>query len=291
MSDTTHNNGERTGLYRFTSIARPIDPSYLTNRALLYALPVLGVLGAVVAVTTGQGDEALRIAFTGMLVSFIAWAFTRDLAPDYVETAFVALGLAWLGSLAFGTDKVLVVFAVLLLLRVVNRTTGLPLTWFDTASVLGFVGYTSMQTGQPLLVLLMALAFALDGLLHQPLRRHLAAAAVCLPLFAWLVANAPGFALVQLALVDWVLLALALLGGAVFVVLSPEPISYYDNAYDRLDLGRVNASFLIGLLAGLQAVVTLGPTAWFETPIWACLFAVLLSFVVRKFFDWKATVS
>jgi hypothetical protein len=28
-------------MYRFTSIARPIDPAYLTNRALLMILPLL----------------------------------------------------------------------------------------------------------------------------------------------------------------------------------------------------------------------------------------------------------
>ena len=148
-----------------------------------------------------------------------------------------------------------------------------------------------MQTSQPLLILVMALVLALDGTLQKPLRRHVFAAVACLPLFAWMLGTDAAFALTRLALFDWIVLGASLLGGALLVVLSPEPISYYDNAYTRLDRVRVNAGFVAGLLAGFQAIVTLGPVAWFETPIWACLVVVLLSFAVRRVLDWKAGIT
>ncbi|MEM1174744.1 MAG: hypothetical protein AAGA33_00225 [Pseudomonadota bacterium] len=291
MTDATHTVAERSGLSRFTSIARPIDPSYVTNKALLYLLPLLGVLSAVIAWASGNTENAAGVAFSGVLVAFIAWALTRDLAPDFVEASFIALACAWLGSLTVGTGQVLTAFAVLLLIRVVNRCTGLPLTWFDTFSVLGFITYTALQTDQPLLVLVMAVAFAGDAFLNEPLRRHAVAALLCMPLFVWVLATSPGFAVDSLAAIDWIILSVSLLGGVLLVTLSPEPISYYDNAYDRLDRYRVSAGFIVGLLAGLQTVVTLGPTAWFETPIWACLSVVLVSFAVRRLREWRAATT
>ena len=138
MSEDSSTGTERTGVYRFTSIARPIDPSYLTNKILLYILPVVGLVNAALAMFTDLGVAPLPAAINGVLVALVAWALTRELAPDFVEAAFVALAIAWLSNLAFGTSQVLPVFATILLLRVVNRSTGLPLTWFDTISVLGF---------------------------------------------------------------------------------------------------------------------------------------------------------
>ena len=35
-----------TGVYRFTSIARPVDPAYPTNRALLFLVPIAAAAAA-----------------------------------------------------------------------------------------------------------------------------------------------------------------------------------------------------------------------------------------------------
>ena len=89
----------------------------------------------------------------------------------------------------------------------------------------------------------------------------------------------------DLTALDWSLIAL--FAGGVFLVVnrSREPISYCDTSPDRLDRVRVNAGLIVGFLIAAQALLANGRAAWLETPIWACMIAVLLSFLVRH---WKS---
>jgi hypothetical protein len=274
-----------TGIYRFTSIARPIDPAYLTNRALLIVLPLLALLSAGLASVYDIGSGPVSAAVSGALAAFAAWALTRELAPDYNGAAFVALALAWALNVAFGVRLVLLVFVALLLVRIVNRTTGLPSRPFDTFSVFAFCTWAAISTQQPLILLVMGVAFALDAALKDPLRHHYLAAAACLPVFVWMLLSDAAVISSDLTAWDWSLIAL--FAGGVFLVVkrSRDPISYCDTSPDRLDRVRVNAGLIVGLLIAIQALLTNGCSAWLETPIWACVIAVLLSFVVGY---WKS---
>ena len=111
-------------MYRFTSIARPIDPAYLTNRALLMILPLLMLASGGLASLYDMGDGPAAAAFSGALAAFAAWALTRELAPDYSGAAFVALALAWAANIALEASSVMLLFVALLLVRLVNRSTG-----------------------------------------------------------------------------------------------------------------------------------------------------------------------
>jgi hypothetical protein len=80
---------------------------------------------------------------------------------------------------------------------------------------------------------------------------------------------------------DWSLLGASALGIVLIVKKNPEPVSYCDIRPERLDRVRVNAGLIVGWLLAVQAVLTNGRSAWLETPIWACIIAVLLTFVAR----------
>lgn len=270
------------GAYRFTSLARPIDPAFLTNRALLIVLPVVGLLSAGLASFHDMGSGPLSAAFSGALVAFVAWALTRELAPDYHGAAFVALALAWSINVAFGVRLVLLLFVALLLVRMVNRSTGLPSRPLDTLSLFGFCTWAAMSTQQPLILLITSLAFALDARLEDPLRRHYLAAAASLAAFVWMLPGDADLIASDLTLRDWSLIGAFALGIALVAKTNPEPVSYCDTSPDRLDRVRVNAGLIVGLLLAVQALLTNGHSAWLETPIWACLIAVLLSFAVRQ---------
>jgi hypothetical protein len=269
-------------MYRFTSVARPIDPAYLTNRALLIVLPIVGLLSAGLATLQDAGSGPLSAAFSGVLVAFAAWALTRELAPDYNGAAFVALTLAWLAHVAFGTNRVLLLFVALVLVRAVNRSTGLPWRPLDTLGVFGFCTWAAINTQQPLILLLASLAFALDAILEEPLRLHLLAAAACLAGFAWMLIGGTDLFADDLTLRDWSLVGAFALGIAVVAKTSPDPVSYCDVSPDRLDRVRVNAGLVVGSLIAVQALLTDGRAAWLETPIWTCIIAVLLSSLARR---------
>ena len=271
-----------TGIYRFTSIARPIDPAYLTNRALLIVLPVVGLLSAGLAFLHDLGGDPLSAALSGALVAFAAWALTRELAPDHNGAAFVALAIAWIANVAFGTSLVLLLFVAIVLVRVVNRSTGLPLRPLDTLGVIGFCTWAAISTEQPLILLVASLAFLLDAMLEEPLRRHYLAAAVCVPVFVWVLDGHANLIASDLAVRDWLLIGASALGVALFAKTNPEPVSYCDISPDRLDLVRVNVGLIVGWLLGVQALLTNGRSAWLETPFWACMIALLLSLVARQ---------
>ena len=270
------------GIYRFTSIARPLDTAYLTNRALLVLLPVVGLVSAGLASLDDSGSHPLSAALSAVLVAFAAWALTRELAPDYSGAAFVALALAWVANIAFGTRLVLLPFVALVLVRVVNRSTGLPLRPLDTLGVLGFCAWAAISMGQPLILVVASLAFLLDATLEKPLRRHYLSAAVCLLISFWMLPGDSGLAGGDLSVRDWSLVGTSLLGVVIFVATNPEPVSYCDISPDRLDPMRVNAGVILGWLLSVQALLSNGRSAWLETPIWACIIALLVSLVVRQ---------
>ena len=278
MTEPTSN---LSGMYRFTSIARPIDPAYLTNRALLMVLPFLMLLSAGLALLYDIGNGPVAAAFSGALAGFAAWALTRELAPDYSGAAFVALALAWIANVAFGATSVLLVFVALLLVRLVNRSTGPRWRPLDTLGVLGFCIWAAVSTQQPLLLVVTAVAFSLDATLKEPLRRHYFAAAICVPVFIWMLPGDARLIAADLAAWDWVLIAAFASGIILVAATSPEPVSYCDTSPDRLDRARVNAGLVTGWLAAAQALLTDGSSAWLETPIWVCMIAVLVSSAER----------
>ncbi len=271
-----------SGVYRFTSIARPIDPAYLTNRALLIVLPVLGLLSAALATVHDTGTGPLSAAFIGVLVALVAWALTRELAPDYNDAAFIALATAWIINVAFGVRLVLLLFIAILLIRIVNRSTGLPARPLDTLGVFGLCAWAAISTEQPLILLVASSAFALDAVLEDPLRRHYLAAAACVGVFVWMLLGDANLIARDLSVRDWSLIGASALGIGLIVKTNPDPVSYCDTSPDRLDRARVNAGLVVGWLLAVQSLLTGGRSAWLETPIWACLLAVLLSFVVRQ---------
>ena len=243
-----------SGLNRFTSIARPIDPAYLTNRALLIALPVLAVLSAALASVHDTGSGPLSAAFIGALVALVAWALTRELAPDYNDAAFIALAIAWIINVAFGVRLVLLLFVAILLIRIVNRSTGLPSRPLDTIGVFGFCAWAAISTEQPLILLIASSAFAIDAVLEDTLRRHYLAAAASLIVFAWMLLGDANLIAGDLSMRDWSLIGASALGIALVVRSSPDPVSYCDTSPDRLDRVRVNAGLIVGWLLAVQAL-------------------------------------
>lgn len=76
---------------------------------------------------------------------FFAWALCRELDPDHDLSAFVATGLALVGLFFWDLPNLGALLWVLLVVRIVNRTAGLPATALDSLAVLGLGGWLSAQ--------------------------------------------------------------------------------------------------------------------------------------------------
>ena len=180
-------------IYRVTSIGRPIEPKYPTNKAILLLLPVAALIAGVVTLMQGDGGGA---SATGALVAFLVvfgcWALGREMAPDDDPAAFIGTALGFIALWWWPSPSLLLLFAALALSRIVNRTTGLTARLRDSVIVSALVIWTMFSLQNPLVGVVAALAFLLDARLADPNRRQWMFAGVCLTAVAvqvWLIGS------------------------------------------------------------------------------------------------------
>lgn len=222
---------------------RSLDPGYPTNLAM--------VLWVALAWWLWGGAAGLSI--------FFAWALTRELDPDRPLAALLAALLATLwGGYSSG------LFLLLLGMRFVNRTPGVPARWLDSLVLLG------LAWSRPNAAWIAAAAFFLDAVLDKPLRRHLVFGSLALGSLAQsdcLSAAGPSPQLSS-----------GLLLGASFllVCLAKPPTSGGDEDGRRLNPSRVLAAQLLAMLGALASAwcwQEMGVFAWWS--LWSGLFAVV----------------
>ena len=164
-------------IYALTSIGRPIDLKYPSNRYMVILLAPSAVLAVLLGLWQGGSwADVLAFALATALAAFGGWALGRELDPDDQVAAFVALVLAVLVMLIMGAGRggglFLVLFATLGLVRQVNRTTGLEARLSDSLILLALTLWVMYGTDNPLFGLVAGLSFTLDGSLGKPLRRQ-----------------------------------------------------------------------------------------------------------------------
>lgn len=152
-------------IYRFTTLARPLDPSWRTNRAVLVLMPLGAIISGVVAWWVAGVDEiaTLWAAVSGAAVVLGAWALGRELAPDDERAAFFAMILGFGSFLMVSNASLFLLFTGLMLSRLVARTVGLPPTMLDGFAALAMAGATAVATCSPDIWLIAALALGLDA--------------------------------------------------------------------------------------------------------------------------------
>lgn len=200
------------------------------------------------------------------LAVFLAWALSRELDPDYDLSAFVAAALTTAGIFFCGLPDFGGLFWLLLAVRVVNRTTGLPATIFDSIAVLGLGVWLSLR-GNGGYAALTAVAFWLDAGLPPAHGRQLAfavaaalAAAVALA-FQGAPALSLGAGAVALGLSA---LFLPVLAG------SGALRNTEDETGEKLKPARVQSGQVLALASGIALALTEGTGGLAAAlPLWA----------------------
>jgi hypothetical protein len=244
-------------IYKYSSIGRPLDPEYRTNKAVLVLMPVGAGLGALTAWMADQpGGQVLLQAMYFLLIVFGSWALARELDPDDHAAAFIGLAIALFAALTVESPGILIVFATLGLVRIVNRSTGLVARQLDSVIVMLLAFAVIYTTQSPFFGLVAALAFILDGSLKEPLRRQWIYALICFGgTIVYLVDHDVG--LTNLAAPDSLFGWLALLFLLIFALntlLLKEVHSRSDVNGTTLDLSRVRGGMVVGLMAALQGI-------------------------------------
>jgi hypothetical protein len=191
-------------LYEISSIGRPIDPRFPSNKAIMIVCAVALVGGAVWGgVQDGTLAGAAAQGLSATLTVFLAWALGRELDPDVNRTAFIAVAFAVAVWAMLGASDLWITAATLGLTRIVNRTVGPPAKLTDSCIVAGVIAFAVLWAGHWTLTLAAAIAFALDAVLPEGRKRQLV------------------FGAIMLALLGWVLLRPAELGGTPLALVMP----------------------------------------------------------------------
>lgn len=157
---------------RFSSITRPIDQDYPTNRAISIITLVLIFAGSVIQVLSGNPPvQAIISGIRSGVSVFLAWALARELDPDNELSAFSAAFFACLGLLYFPGPELLASAFFLLLIRILNRSTGMPATKSDSLVILLLSSWLALRENW-IFGAVAALAFFLDSRLSEPERRQ-----------------------------------------------------------------------------------------------------------------------
>lgn len=244
-------------IYRYTSIGRPLDPQYPTNKAVLLLMPVAAVLGIAVALIAGEtGTAAALHGVAFLLVIFGSWALARELDPDDNPAAFIAMAVAAYAALAVDSPGILIVFTTLGLVRIVNRSTGLASRKTDSIVMLLLTFWVIYGTESPLFGAVAALAFILDGILKNPLRHQWFFGLICLGgAVVYIIDHDIGLGSLAApdTLFGWMAL-LFLLIFALNMLLLKNVFSKGDFGGEQLDVARVKGGMAVGLLAALQGI-------------------------------------
>ena len=236
---------------------------------MLVLLAPAALAGVLVALWQGlETTRAIQLGLSTALAAFGGWAMAREFAPDDQAATIIALVLAVTVNLAMGDTgglyHLLLLFTVLALTRVVNRTTGLEARLSDSVILLALTLWVVYGTANPLFAAVAGLAFALDGLLDPaPLRRQwlfalLSFGAVIVYMVDYDVG--PEVYTVPATLSQWLAILTALM-FALNIFLLRKVSSRCDVGRKPMSPSRVRGGMWVALLAIMQGVPEVGEIA------------------------------
>lgn len=265
-------------IHRFSAIARPVEPQYPTNLAILVLMGLSLVALAITAIVRGAAPaDSLLAGVVGALVVFATWAMARDLAPDDNPAAFIALVPVAAMVLYGANPMVLGPLVALGLVRVVNRSVGPSAMLTDRVVLVVLVFVVARDPHGFGVGVAAVLAFVLDALLPER------------SVEGWLFAGLAAAATVVGVLIGdsmpsvvtpgpWTLGAIGVAVAFGLVMLAQPPLrSAYDTIPDvPLRRDRVQGGMLVGLVAALGSLPGGDPAVLDWGVAWAACLGVVL---------------
>lgn len=176
-------------LLKFTHIGRIVDPQYPTNRAIMLWSILASVAVFVMRMIEGLevGTAMYQTVYVAITV-FLTWALTREVDPEEPLSAFMATALITVALIAFMPEVNLLALPYLMfVIRIINRTIGLPAKWTDSLVILGFTASIAFVSSW-VYALPGVIAFLLDALLPEADRKQFlfAGASLVVVVFAYI---------------------------------------------------------------------------------------------------------
>lgn len=168
-----------------THLGRPLDPRYPTNRVI--RLWVVLIFFAMFGFRLLTGEDVFQAgiqAVSASLSIFFVWAFAREIDPQEQLSAFVAVLFMTIAVFLVDVQfNLLVLFYLMMMTRIINRTFGLPAKLSDSILLLIVTGVVAL-IGNWIYAVIGIIAFLLDSLLPQADSKHRLFAALSLVIMA-----------------------------------------------------------------------------------------------------------
>ncbi|MGM0651302.1 MAG: hypothetical protein ACQES4_00740 [Bacillota bacterium] len=126
---------------------------------------MFAVYFAYLLVTAVPAAAALAEAFGAGIALFLSWALGREIDPVYQWSAFYAQPFVLAASLYYGAPALLNLFFILLIMRFLNRSTGLRPTVLDALMLIllgAVLYYNGVYSGLPLLLLVLVSDYVME---------------------------------------------------------------------------------------------------------------------------------
>lgn len=261
-------------MYRYTALGRAIDPiHYRSNLYIVLLTFATGVLAGLVTLINGNDFSAAVAAgfFTAAAV-FVAWVYTRDIDPDYNESAFLAAAATL--TVAPAPLMILSIASLAVMLRVVSRIVGPVPRLPEYVGVLVLLGIASVVDGG-MVALAAIVGFLLDARLPQATRWAWlgVGVSVVLAVLGFLWRPLP----ITLPSVPYLLLGLGLLVAFALVIWRSRSFATTcDDPTQSICAERIQSAMAMLALVGLLSMAGGDTLMQAYAPVWGSITGVLL---------------
>ena len=261
---------------KISSIGRPLDFKYKTNKAIAIITTVTIMFGFVLSILkefTIPNVILLGVSFG--ITFFVSWAISREIDPDNSISAFIGLIPLFIILFFWIETNIVILFWLLISLRIINRTTGLPARILDSG-MLFIISVLMSYFYSPIFGFLAAIVFLFDAKLIDGQKFQLIFASLSLFLsIIFFTINNQVFLLPIFSMLQLLSILIIAIVFAVISYFTKDVKSKGDKNNEPLSLSRIKAAQIFILFSALlMSFVEIGLTAMI--PVWCVLLGVII---------------
>jgi hypothetical protein len=277
--------GKGMRISSISSLARVVDPRYPTNLAILIIATLAG--GGYLIYNLYAGTDLLSAfgaAFVFAVGIFLTWALGREIDPEHELAAFAGLLLFIPGFLVLGAPDLIMLLTILLLVRMLNQTTGLQPKFLDLLAIIA-LGSVLLVRGAWIFGFFCTAAFILEAWLGKLRNRYLVLSALMalLTLASFLIFKpwipSTGIPLAQVGFVISVALVfipLVLHTRKIEVICDYQPERLKPVRVQAGQVFAFSSAILVWIIAGYSGIIAL-------LPLWSSFIGLSVGYLTSIF--------
>ena len=269
--------------YEITTIGRKLDLKYPNNR-LIIQFAILVTFSALVFDLIINKDISASFVYgiKAGTSTFLLWAISREMDPDHESAAFIPVIFTLPHVIIFGLHPLFLLLWFLLVLRLVNRSTGAKAGIIDSLAILFIGAFLTYQLSW-VFGTISALGFFLDGKLSSPYRSHLIPAVLLLLYSVLALINESNGMVMDISLLKIVTFTLMILLALPLFTNKDPIISTGDRTGERLDTQRIKAAQMLAVFSVSVFILFSTANNGFWPLIWTILVSIgLYQFILEK---------